>query len=163
MAALPHRRAALRPATRAPNSCVPGPLFPPPPSSPPRTHPLPPYPLPASLAFMSAASLSVTPCGRALYPAEPFSLQHWLYIGLNLSFHAVSWGLVYVWTTFWTLLHNDRPLDELLVWAVGAGLFVMAGLVVRPLIAGDTLLQELCSGTYRFYLSAAFTTLLAGA
>ncbi len=37
---------------------------------------------------------------------------------MNGAFHAVSWGLVYVWTSFFGLLRDDKPLNEFMVWYV---------------------------------------------
>jgi hypothetical protein len=40
------------------------------------------------------------------------------FILVNGAFHAVSWGLVYVWTSFFGLLRDDKPLNEFMVWYV---------------------------------------------
>ena len=74
------------------------------------------------------------PCDRTRYPAAFGSREHLLYIGHNLAVHAVSWGFVFVWTTFFGLLRDHKSVDEFIVWGIGATLFT-GWLLVWPRMA----------------------------
>ena len=107
-------------------------------------------------------SLLESPCGRTLYPAPFGSRQHVLYIAQNLAVHAVCWGFVYVWTTFFGLLRDHKDPEEFLTWGVGALLFTASAIMTSHTMRSDFLLREVSFGIVMFYSSAAVCTLCAG-
>ena len=103
------------------------------------------------------------PCDRTRYPAAFGSREHLLYIGHNLAVHAVSWGFVFVWTTFFGLLRDHKSVDEFIVWGIGATLFTASGIITAHSMRHDDMTKEVSKGVIGFYASAAFCTLCAGA
>ena len=99
---------------------------------------------------------------RAIYPSPFGTPAHLLYVGYNLAAHGISWGFVFVWTTFFGLLRDGKDVDEFLVWGVGALFFAAAGIVVANAMRNDPFACEVSKGVAGFYTAAAFCTIGGG-